>query len=196
MYSMLFGLALSLADVKAQLYACADKTTVGERSACYFLLVTDLKREDEKKAQAQTAVSNWQIEQTKSKLDDKTRFTIFTHSVDPLDTAFGERKANLVIACNSQDKLMVYIDWRVYIGYQQENVSVRFGSDKPVREPWLLSTNGQATFMPGYALQNVFKLQEYDRLIAQVYAAEGEKTVEFNLKGLNTVFKPFEDLCN
>jgi type VI secretion system protein VasI len=89
--------------------------------------------------------NRWHTSVTTSQIDDTTTITTTAISSQKIKKDFGYAKPVMMFTCNKR-KLEVYINWDMFIGLQQKDVTIRLDKNPATSSSWTASTDGKATF--------------------------------------------------
>lgn len=84
-----------------------------------------------------------------------------------------------------------YINWNYYLGGGEARLNVRFGSEHASTESWPVSTDKEASFVPGSVIAFIRWLAKVNEFITQATPYGGSPfTAIFNTSGLGEAVKP------
>lgn len=141
----------------------------------------------------------WLISRDVNVLDD-TRTVVLSLQADSGVSSFGD-EITLIARCQS-NRTEAFIVWNDYlgndggVGESVKDVVVRFGEDEAQGQIWNLSTDSQATFVPGYSVSFLKRLSKVDRFVIKtVPYNENPKTAVFDVRGLGTPLSELAATC-
>lgn len=142
----------------------------------------------------------WRIKVDKNPLHD-TKTVVASLYASEGDNSRGDR-VQLFARCDSNET-EAYIAWITYLGNDSgdfrnewKRVTVRIGDAKAKTERWLLSTNSQSTFAPGWGGSFLKEIAAVDRLIVQTTPfKENPIMAIFDTRGAKEAFKELSEAC-
>jgi hypothetical protein len=220
---LLIASAASAQDNADQLAKCAAFETPALRLTCYDDLAkgaADTSSSSSQEAAAdtssgssQTGEPNTSMTESPEELSaDEKRLEkwVMKMETDPITDQKGATflliaenasrgdTPTLVIRCKKGD-LDVLFGPDDYLGSNNDRVTLRFGSEPPVKERWNESSNHSALFVPGSREKVeafVRKLTQYPRLAIQVQPYnEAPQAMVFDLTGITQVVEELRKVC-
>ena len=142
----------------------------------------------------------WRISRETNVIDDSATFFMALEA-DSGSSSFG-KPISLVARCKSKTTEL-YVIWNDYlgndgsIGSEFKWVTVRLGEQKAKAGQWSISTNGQATFAPGWAGDLLREMVKVDRLVVQTTPYnENPVTAVFDIRGMRTPLEELAKTCD
>ena len=179
-------------DIRKKIAKCAAIAGDLERLECYDQLARELGLVRAATTRQSAGSGKWLSKIETNPVDD-TKTVNLVLVADEGKSAFGQSIA-LVIRCMSNET-QLYITWNSYLG-DEANVLTRVGQQQATTQRWLLSTDSQATFYPGSAIQLIRSLMQVDGFVAQVTPyGESPVTAVFDVKGLSRAIEPLQQTC-
>src|SRR5262249_47526606 len=129
-------------------------------------LFAERSQQSEKQVETQ---ANWNIEESKSPIDDSPQITASLTAVDG---------AVLLLRCKEKGTDVLVAKPMTYLGSESIKVITRINDGKPIEAAWIPSKNGQAVFAPA-AIQFIRALPENGKLFIRAVGFNGA-----NLDGL------------
>lgn len=183
---------------KEQLARCAAMTAPALRLVCFDALAKGTSDTARASGSALPASSkrlgNWIMAQQTDPISDKKGavFTLRAEGSNILD------KPTLSIRClRGELDALVFTD--EYLGDDNDEVTIRYGTEQPVQQNWTESSNHTALFYPGDRAEVesfVRKLAEYQRVVIQVSPYNrGPMAMVFLLSGIGQVNRELWALC-
>lgn len=152
-----------------------------------------------KKSRISSVEGKWNIETSKSAMDDSQEviLTLTTNTVSR--GTFGKKvQPSVYIRCR-ENKTDLYIAYNDMIGNSfGESVLVKYRIDKlaPKEEAWSKSTSGQAAFSPN-PINFIKDLIKHSTLLVRVPRISGPYFEHsFQIKGLEEAIRPVRKACN
>jgi len=180
----------------AQLAKCASEQGELRRLVCYDAISESIGVDGPQPGPASgTSVGKWSVLDNINPIDD-TRTVRLQLMADEgtAQSAFSGRPVVLQIRCKSGET-EVYINWRDYLG-SEAMVTSRVGSLPARTRRWSLSTDSQATFLPGNKVDFINALMEVNVFVAQVTPySESPVTAIFDTTGLSEALPPLRQAC-
>jgi hypothetical protein len=158
--------AQSILEIAAGAKFCKTLTDDGQRLKCFDSLFAERSQQSEKQVETQ---ANWNIEESKSPIDDSPQITASLTAVDG---------AVLLLRCKEKGTDVLVAKPMTYLGSESIKVITRINDGKPIEAAWHPSTNGQAVFAPA-AIQFIRALPENGKLFIRAVGFNGA-----NLDGL------------
>lgn len=154
-----------------------------ERLSEYDLLAEETRLLLDRLNQTGSA-GDWQIQTETNPLDD-TKTIVGAVEANQGTNEYG-RSPVLVARCQSFE-VNLYINWGQYLG-DNARVTYRLGNGESQTSRWSLSTDSQATFFPRGVTDFLKKMQNQDRLVAQITPYNASPiTAVFNIGGADSV---------
>jgi len=178
-------------EIYRRLDHCAQLQDPSERLACYDALARSLGLHPAPPPAAADSTGAWGVSTKLDPLDDSRVVTLYleAESVSPP----SDHDVFLFIRCR-HDKLEVYVTWdRPLVNGE---VLVRLGEGPSERQYWNLSTDEEATLVPGESADFVRQLQAVTRLVAKVNPRNSvPATAVFRLDGLAGMLRDLPANC-
>ncbi len=194
-----FALAVSLAllTTNARSESCRDISDTAKRLACFDAITTTAPGPS---GPAAAPVSRWQINESKSPVDDSLQVAAVNQS-----TTDAGKAAILMIRCKEHDtEFFVSADefWGLSIGGRPIPVTYRVNDAPATKQAWTpgsgSSARGSSAFVPNVkqALAFMASLPEGGRLFLRVEDFQGiGHDMTFNLDGITEVKSRVADAC-
>jgi type VI secretion system protein VasI len=101
----------------------------------------------------------------------------------------------LILRCQSH-QTEAYVNWSEYLGSDDALVTSRLGGNPAESKAWSLSSDHEATFVPGNIPQFIQQLAAVDRYVVQVTPYnESPVTATFDVGGLQVAMRPLREAC-
>lgn len=188
--------AASAQATPVDLSTCAAISTAAARLRCYDALAkpdTITRADTSALAPGARRIGNWIGTVTTDPLTDQkgALFILDAEGATSIDDP------SLIMRCVRGD-LDVYVDPDMYLG-DNTALSIRFGTDAPVREFWRRASDGAALFHPGNRAklgEFIDKVAAYERLAIQVSPYNRVPlAMVFSLEGIDSVRSELFSLC-
>lgn len=144
-------------------------------------------------------IGKWRVSRDVNVMDDTTTVVLGLEA-DSGVSKFGD-EISLIARCQS-NRTEVYVVWGDYlgsdggVGESVKDVLVRFGEDEAQGQVWNLSTDSQATFVPGYSISFLKRLSKVDRLVIKTTPFnESPRTAVFDVRGLESPLAELAETC-
>lgn len=202
------GVPLGAQEIEVRVVACAAIESAVERLDCFDRLAESLDPMPVESADSEedllgglgletptsTMIAGWEVVARDDPMDDSRTVTIAKVAESGVNR-MGDSPAMLVRCRSGRTEL--FIDWGDYLGNGSAVVTFRVGEDDPEREPWTISTDSRASFMPGEVREYVLgKLLNAERFVARVTPySESPVTAIFALDGFSTAITPVLEAC-
>jgi len=170
-------------ELTRRLDACAHLQDPAERLACYDALARSLGLTPPPPRAAADTTGGWGVSTKQDPLDDSQVTTLYlgAESLSPP----SDREVFLFIRCRHR-QLEVYITWDRPLANGE--VLVRLGEGPSERQYWNLSTDQEASLVPGDSAAFVRGLLAVQRLVAKVNPRDSVPVAAvFRLDGLATM---------
>lgn len=178
-------------EILRRLDACARLQDPAERLACYDAVARSLGLSPADLPAGQDSTGGWGVDVKQDPMDDSRVVTLYlgAESVSPP----SDREVFLFIRCR-HERLEVYITWNRPLANGE--VLVRMGEGPSERQYWDLSTDAEASLVPGDSLAFLHRLQEVPRLAAKVNPKDSTPvTAVFRLDGLSAMLGKLPAAC-
>lgn len=179
--------------------ACAEMTDKTARLNCFDMLAYSVKSADDAPTpSAPESTGRWTMSRSTNPLDDTTTVVAFLTATQ--GTSKWGDAVQLYARCRS-NVTELYVDWGDYLGHddyrsETKRVSVRVGQSPAKDQQWSVSTDGKATFAPGWAGDLLKRLVSADQLVLQtVPYSESPTTAVFDLTGARAAIRQVADAC-
>jgi len=166
LFGLFAAISLSAQEVDRPAFAqCAQIDGELARLDCYDGLARELDLVPT--TTVQSGAGEWRVSVVTNPIDDSRTITAILAAESGRST-FGD-PVGLVVRCRSGE-LNVYLNWSSYLG-REARVTSRVGSQEANTRRWSLSTDAQASFLPGNQVAVadwIRALASVDRFVAQV----------------------------
>ncbi|HEV8264900.1 MAG TPA: type VI secretion system-associated protein TagO [Gemmatimonadales bacterium] len=189
--------SLSAQASSEQLARCAAVTIPALRLQCYDNLAkpkADTSRAPTSVPADATRIDDWVVSVDVDPITDRkgVTFMLLAEGANQIDTP------TLIIRC-TRGELDAYVAPDQYLGSDNNEVVIRFGTEEPVRQRWSTSSNHTALFYPGgrsKVEEFVRKLAQYERVAIQVTPySKSPMAMVFNLAGIGQVNQQLWTIC-
>lgn len=170
-------------EILRRMDACAQLEDPAERLACYDALARSLGLNPSPPRTAADSTGDWGVNVKQDPLDDSRVVTLYlgAESLSPP----SDREVFLFVRCRHRE-LEIYITWDRPLANGE--VLVRLGEGPSERQYWNLSTDAEASLVPGDSGAFLRRLLAVPRLVAKVNPRDSvPMTAVFRLDGLSTV---------
>ncbi len=191
------GMAMAADPTHADLGACVSIKSDGERLSCYDAIA---KGAAPPAADPAKAGSAWEVEITKSPIDDSTNVFLTTVSEESFPGRFGgaRQEAFLMVRCMEKATASYVIWGDTFIGVDSTMMQHRIDDEKAKTETVSISTDHKATghWSGGRAIPFIKTMFGKKKMLVRVTPhSESPVTVTFDISGLEQVIKPLRQSC-
>lgn len=160
-----------------------------ERLKCYDSVKINEKLES-------SGIDGWNVQENRSKLDDKINISYIKESSNTLPNAIGRMETGSLIVRCSENSTEVYIIWPAFIGLRGNSVQYKIGNGNIIKENWITSTDGKAVFA-NKPIQLLKKLKDNKDFIIKLSPhGRNYEELEFDINGIDTVVDNISKYCN
>ena len=154
-----------------------------------------------KPASARRTPGKWKVVRSTNPIDDTP--TVVLSLVADEGRNQWNRPISFIARCQS-DTTEAYAVWNTYVGDDSSSVydewkyvEVRLGDGKAVRQRWEVSTDNEATFVPGWAGAFLKDMLGSGSMVLRVTPyGENPITAVFDTSGLDAVLPELAETCN
>jgi Type VI secretion system VasI, EvfG, VC_A0118 len=130
-----------------------------------------------------TAADGWILHESRNKMDNTPELFL---------SKSGSEGANLIIRC-SEHKTEAFVNTDAIV--DNDNVRIRLDASAPLRQQWSKSTDGQALFAPD-AINFARDLAKSHTFLFEFTPFEKrDRTVNFDVSGLDSMLLKVSDMC-
>jgi len=157
-------------------------------------VASKIKTAEQELKQKSIGVGKWSVRTEVSPIDDSTNVYLSLEANEAVSSKLKTATPTLTLRCKEK-KTEAFINWGVYLGIDETNVLVRLDGGKASQSSWSISTDYEATFVPGGA-GFIKRMMGHEKMLARVTPySESSATVTFDIAGLSEAVKPLQKAC-